>query len=306
MMWCDAISRSFLRQPVVWKMACAKTGSDNQQKKHRIRGAFFVKASKRKKCTCTSLETKFLSSWNEHIGWVMMSHYGLKYWMFTFSYQSINPEIHGSLIIESSNFERVFSLFFAMTSVERVSSMEYNKFGNTVPWVFEQFGNWAKKIKQFFPKVRQPWSLAAATERGAEFQNRDWPRFFVRLSCFSFFVCESYKKTALGGWMKLGDMWWFVFFGKADKSESSFGGGWILAGTKPFWTELADAKKALWIGQRVDVQVFGKIASDIHRTESRWLAIPKRWRVVRGHDEIIHVGGDCHLFSRWYTWISTY
>lgn len=112
MMWCDAISHSFLRQPVVWKMACAKTGSDNQQKKHRIRGAFFVKASKRKKCTCTSLETKFLSSWNEHIGWVMMSHYGLKYWMFTFSYQSINPEIHGSLIIESSNFERVFSLFF--------------------------------------------------------------------------------------------------------------------------------------------------------------------------------------------------
>lgn len=36
-----------------------------------------------------------------------------------------------------------------------------------------------------------------------------------------------------------------------------------IAGTKPFRTELADAKKALWIGVRVDVQVFKTIASDI-------------------------------------------
>ena len=26
----------------------------------------------------------------------------------------------------------------------------------------------------------------------------------------------------------------------------------------------------------------------LHRSESRWLATPKRWRIVRGHDKLIH------------------
>ena len=38
--------------------------------------------------------------------------------------------------------------------------------------------------------------------------------------------------------------------------------------------------------------------------ESRWLATPKRWRFVRGHDKPIHGIELCHLFSRWYMGVS--
>ena len=31
------------------------------------------------------------------------------------------------------------------------------------------------------------------------------------------------------------------------------------------------------------IEFFGK--KDMQRSESRWLAIPQRWRIVRGHDK---------------------
>lgn len=177
---------------------------------------FFGKGIKKKKCTCTCWETEFLSSWNEHIGWVIMD------WSIGCSPFHINPSILRSMDPSSLNrptLNEFFLFFFAMTSVERVSSMEYNKFGNTVPWVFEHFGNWAGKNQEVLPKVRQQWSLAAATEK------HDWPTVFCPFVVFLFFCLWKLQKDRLGS---VNQVRWHVvicFFGKADNVESSF--GWV-------------------------------------------------------------------------------
>ena len=36
------------------------------------------------------------------------------------------------------------------------------------------------------------------------------------------------------------------------------------------------------------------VFTNVHHLQSRWLATPKRWRIVRGHDKLIH--GSCAIY----------